>query len=154
LLHPGFAQDVAAALAASGIEPHHLVLEIAESALARSVTDTLSRLREVRALGVRFAIDDYGSRSATIGDPADIPVDILKIDRGFVSQVTRRAEDHAATRAIVALGRLKQLRTVAAGIEHEDQLAELLRFKCEYGQGTLFSEPLSAAEFLTLLQRD
>ena len=154
LLHPGFAQDVSAALAESGIDPHHLVLEIAESALARSVTDTLSRLREVRTLGVRFAIDDYGSRSATIGDPADIPVDILKIDRGFVSHVTRRAEDHAATRAIVALGRLKQLRTVAAGIEHEDQLAELLRFKCEYGQGTLFSEPLTADDFLTLLQRD
>jgi diguanylate cyclase (GGDEF)-like protein len=154
LLHPGFMDDVAAALRTSSIDPHHLVLEIAESALARSVTDTLARLREVRALGVRFAIDDYGSRSATIGDPADIPVDILKIDRGFVSHVTRRPEDHAATRAIVALGRLKQLRTVAAGIEEEDQLAELLRFKCEYGQGTLFSEPLSAEEFLTLLQRD
>jgi len=154
LLHAGFAEDVAAALGASGIAAHRLVLEIAESALARSVTDSLVRLREVRALGVRFAIDDYGSRSATIGDPADIPVDMLKIDRAYISQLTRRPEEHAATRALVALGRLKQLRTIAEGIEREDQLVELLRFKCEYGQGTLFSEPVSAAEFLQLLQRD
>jgi diguanylate cyclase (GGDEF)-like protein/PAS domain S-box-containing protein len=154
LLHPDFSTDVATAVRESGIAAHRLVLEITESALARSVTDALARLREVRALGVRFAIDDYGSRSATIGDPTDIPVDILKIDRTFISQVTRRPEDHAATRAIIALGRLKQLRTVAEGIEREDQLAELLRFKCEYGQGTLFSEPVSAEDFLQLLRRD
>jgi two-component system CheB/CheR fusion protein len=71
-----------------------------------------------------------------------------------VSQVSRRPEEHAATRAIVALGKLKRLRTVAEGIEREDQLAELLRFKCEYGQGTLFSEPVGPEQFLDLLRRD
>jgi EAL domain-containing protein (putative c-di-GMP-specific phosphodiesterase class I) len=150
----GFTHDVAGALKSARIEPHRLVLEIAESGLARSVADGLARLREVRALGVRFAIDDFGSRSTTIGDPSDIPVDILKIDRSYVSRVTQRPEDHAAARAIVALGRLKQLRTVAAGIEREDQLAELLRFNCEYGQGTLFSEPVDGDGMLRLLQRD
>jgi EAL domain-containing protein (putative c-di-GMP-specific phosphodiesterase class I) len=154
LLHPRFVDDVAAALLESAIEPHRLVLEISEGALARSVTDALNRLRQVRALGVRIAIDDYGSRSASLGDPADIPVDILKIDRSYISQVTRRPEEHAATRAIVALGKLKRLRTVAEGIEREEQLTELLRFKCEYGQGTLFSEPVNAAGFLELLRRD
>lgn len=154
LLHPRFVDDVAAALLESAIEPHRLVLEISEGALARSVTDALNRLRQVRALGVRIAIDDYGSRSTSLGDPADIPVDILKIDRSYISQVTRRPEEHAATRAIVALGKLKRLRTVAEGIEREEQLTELLRFKCEYGQGTLFSEPVNAAGFLELLRRD
>ncbi|MFN8573844.1 MAG: EAL domain-containing protein [Gemmatimonadaceae bacterium] len=154
LLHPAFVSDVANAIGTSGIEPHRLVLEIAEGALARNMTDALSRLREVRALGVRLAIDDYGSRSATLGDPANIPVDILKIDRTYISQVTRRPEEHAATRAIVALGKLKQLRTVAEGIEREEQLVELLRFKCEYGQGTLFSEPVNAAGLLDMLKRD
>ena len=86
--------------------------------------------------------------------PGDIPVDILKIDRTYISQLMRRPEDHAATRAIVALGRLKQLRTVAAGIEQEDQMAELLRFRCEYGQGSLFSEPVDAEGVLRLLRRD
>lgn len=154
LLHAGFVADVAAALAESGMEPHRLVLEISEGALARSMHDALARLREIRALGVRIAIDDYGSRSTALGDPADIPVDILKIDRSYIDQVTRRPEEHAATRAIVALGKLKRLRTVAAGIEREEQLAELLRFKCEYGQGALFSEPVTAEGFLALLQRD
>jgi diguanylate cyclase (GGDEF)-like protein/PAS domain S-box-containing protein len=154
LLHPTFVDDVATALRESGIEPHRLVLEISEGALSRALADSLNRLRQVRALGVRIAIDDYGSRSAALGDPADIPVDILKIDRSFVSQVSQRPEEHAATRAIVALGKLKRLRTVAEGIEREEQLAALLRFKCEYGQGTLFSEPVSAASFLDLLQRD
>jgi EAL domain-containing protein (putative c-di-GMP-specific phosphodiesterase class I) len=154
LLHPRFVDDVAAALRDSAIEPHRLVLEISEGALARSMTDALNRLRQVRALGVRIAIDDYGSRSATLGDPADIPVDILKIDRSYISQVARRPEEHAATRAIVALGKLKRLRTVAEGIEREEQLAELLRFKCEYGQGALFSEPVTADGFLELLRRD
>lgn len=154
LLAPTFVADVRRAIADAGIDPTRLVLEITEQALARNVTDTLRRVREVRALGVRFAIDDFGSRSATLGDPADIPVDILKIDRTYISHLTRRPEDHAATRAIVALGRLKQLRTVAAGIEQEDQMAELLRFRCEYGQGTLFSEPLDADGVLRLLRRD
>jgi EAL domain-containing protein (putative c-di-GMP-specific phosphodiesterase class I) len=154
LLAPGFVATVRDTIAEAGIDPSRLVLEIAEHALARNVTDTLRRVREVRALGVRFAIDDFGSRSATLGDPADIPVDILKIDRTYISQLTRRPEDHAATRAIVALGRLKQLRTVAAGIEQEDQLSELLRFRCEYGQGSLFSEPIDADGILRLLRRD
>lgn len=154
LLSAGFVADVRDAIAESGIDPTRLVLEITEQALARNVTDTLRRVREIRSLGVRFAIDDFGSRSATLGDPADIPVDILKIDRTYISQLMRRPEDHAATRAIVALGRLKQLRTVAAGIEQEDQMAELLRFRCEYGQGTLFSEPVDAEGVLRLLRRD
>lgn len=154
LLAPTFLADVRSAVTGAGIDPSRLVLEITEQALARNVTDTLRRVREVRALGVRFAIDDFGSRSATLGDPADIPVDILKIDRTYISQLTRRPEDHAATRAIVALGRLKQLRTVAAGIEQEDQMVELLRFRCEYGQGSLFSDPLDAAGVTLLLQRD
>ena len=154
LLAPTFVTDVQQAILAHGIDPTRLVLEITEQALARNVTDTLRRVREVRALGVRFAIDDFGSRSATLGDPADIPVDILKIDRNYISQLTRRAEDHAATRAIIALGRLKQLRMVAAGIEEEDQMTELLRFRCEYGQGSLFSEPLDAEGVMRLLRRD
>jgi EAL domain-containing protein (putative c-di-GMP-specific phosphodiesterase class I) len=112
------------------------------------------RVREARTLGIRFALDDFGSRSAALGDPADIPVDILKIDRTCISQLTRRPEEHAAARAIVALARLKQLRTVAPGIESEDQVAELLRFRCEYGQGTLFSEPLDADHVLRLLRND
>ncbi|MEP7345917.1 MAG: EAL domain-containing protein [Gemmatimonadaceae bacterium] len=154
ILHPDFVSDVAKAIAESGIEPHRLVLEIGEGALARNMAAAPARLREVRALGVRLAIDDYGSRSATLGDPANIPVDILKIDRSYISQVTHRPEEHAATRAIVALGKLKQLRTVAEGIEREEQLVELLRFKCEYGQGTLFSEPVSADGLLAMLRRD
>ncbi|HEX9563108.1 MAG TPA: sensor domain-containing phosphodiesterase [Gemmatimonadaceae bacterium] len=154
LLDPGFVDDVRDAIGSSGIEPGHLVFEVSEQVFARGLTDLLRRVREVRALGVRFAIDDFGSRSATLGDPADIPVDIIKIDQMYISQLTRRPEDHAATRAIVALGRLKQLRTVAPGVEQEDQLGELLRFRCEYGQGTLFSEPLEAGELLQLLRRD
>ena len=154
LLHPRFVEDVEGALRETGIEPHRLVLEISESGLAKNMAEGMNRLREVRALGVRIAIDDYGSRSSALGDPADIPVDILKIDRTYVSQVTRRPEEHAATRAIVALGKLKRLRTVAEGIEREEQLAELLRFRCEYGQGALFSEPVSADGFLELLRRD
>lgn len=154
LLHATFVDDVAAALRETGIEPHRLVLEISESGLVRNQADALNRLRQVRTLGVRIAIDDYGSRGAALGDPGDIPVDILKIDRSYVSQVNRRPEENAATRAIVALGKLKRLRTVAEGIEREEQLAELLRFKCEYGQGALFSEPVTAADFLELLRRD
>jgi diguanylate cyclase (GGDEF)-like protein/PAS domain S-box-containing protein len=154
LLHPRFVDDIASALHETGIEPHRLVLEISEGGLAKHMADGMNRLRQVRTLGVRIAIDDYGSRSSALGDPADMPVDILKIDRTYVSQVNRRPEEHAATRAIVALGKLKRLRTVAEGIEREEQLAELLRFKCEYGQGALFSEPVTAEGFLELLRRD
>src|SRR5690606_13224820 len=83
LLHARFVDDVVSALRESAIEPHRLVLEISEGALAKNMTEALSRLRQVRALGVRIALDDFGSRSASLGDPADIPVDILKIDRTY-----------------------------------------------------------------------
>ncbi|MGQ0538287.1 MAG: putative bifunctional diguanylate cyclase/phosphodiesterase [Gemmatimonadaceae bacterium] len=154
LLAAGFIRDVANALQESGIDPLRLVLEVSEYSLSRSGSEAAARLRDLRALGVRLAIDDYGIRSATLGDPADIPIDILKIDSAFISQMTRRPEDHAATRAMIALGKLRRLRTIAEGIEREDQLAELLRFRCEYGQGSLFSEPLPAESFFSLLERD
>jgi EAL domain-containing protein (putative c-di-GMP-specific phosphodiesterase class I) len=154
LMHPQFVDEVSDAIQAAGIDAHRLVLEVSEGTLSRQQLEAKNRLRLVRALGVRIALDDYGSRSANLGDPAEIPVDILKIDRSYVSQVSRRPEENAATRAIVALGKLKRLRTVAEGIEREEQLAELLRFKCEYGQGALFSEPVSAEGFLELLRRD
>jgi EAL domain-containing protein (putative c-di-GMP-specific phosphodiesterase class I) len=136
------------------IDPSRLVFEIAEHVFARHVHAMQQRVRELRAFGVRFALDEFGSRGTALGDPADIPVDIIKIDRTYISQLARRPEDHAATRAIVALARLKQLRTVAPGIESEEQVAELLRFRCEYGQGTLFSEPLDADHVLRLLRHD
>jgi diguanylate cyclase (GGDEF)-like protein/PAS domain S-box-containing protein len=154
LLEPGLTDDVREVLATTMIDPSRLVFEIAEHVFARHVHAMQQRVRELRAFGVRFALDEFGSRGTALGDPADIPVDIIKIDRTYISQLARRPEDHAATRAIVALARLKQLRTVAPGIESEEQVAELLRFRCEYGQGTLFSEPLDADHVLRLLRHD
>ncbi len=154
LLDPDFGSDVQAAIGETGINPANLVFEVSERAFARSHDELLARIRELRKLGVRFAIEDFGSRSAVLGDPADIPVDIIKIDRAFIGRLTQRSDDHATTRAIVALGRLRRLRTVAPGVEHEEQLGELLRFRCEYGQGSLFSEPLRAEDVPGLLRRD
>jgi EAL domain-containing protein (putative c-di-GMP-specific phosphodiesterase class I) len=148
---PAFVDDVRDALDASGLDPRCLTLEITETAIMRDSVSTLARLRALKTLGIRVAIDDFGTGYSSLAYLRQFPVDTLKIDKAFVDQIARGGHDAALARTIVALGDVLQLRTVAEGIEHADQHAELLAAGCELGQGYLFSRPLDAegaADFL------
>jgi diguanylate cyclase (GGDEF)-like protein len=143
--------DVRDAIATSGIDACALTLEITETALTRNPEQTARRLLAIKALGVRIAIDDFGTGYSSFAQLRRFPVDVLKIDRSFVSRVSENPEGETLLRTLVQLGKALSIDTVAEGIEHEDELSLLLDERCPGGQGYLFSQPLevsAAAKFL------
>jgi len=152
LRQPSLIADVANALENSGLDPRRLVLEVSDAVLLDDAGTALARLQSLKSLGVRIAIDDFGARHAALHQLPRIPVDILKIDKAFIDRVGRTGGGVSVAHVVLALGKSMRLRTVAEGIEAEEQVAELLRLKCEFGQGLLFSKPLSPAGVGALLR--
>ena len=146
LQHADLVADVARALKASGLEPGNLVIELTESTIMQNTEANLTRLQDLKALGVRLAIDDFGTGYSSLSYLHRFPIDILKIDRSFVSRLTETGDGPELARAVVMLGDTLGLETVAEGIEQEDQVAALLQLGCVAGQGYLFaaSAPLEA----------
>lgn len=145
--------DVAAALAASRLPPVSLTIEITESILIRDVDAVLSRLTELKSLGINLAIDDFGTGYSSLSYLRLLPVDVLKIDRSFISGIESGAAENALVRSIVSLAQLLDLRTVAEGIEDPGQLDALRTMGVDYGQGYLFSRPMPPAGVAELLSK-
>jgi EAL domain-containing protein (putative c-di-GMP-specific phosphodiesterase class I) len=141
-----FVGDVRAALSHSGLEPKALTLEITETALMRNPEQTARCLRAIKALGVRIAIDDFGTGYASFAHLKQFPVDALKIDRSFVSQLSESPGGETLLRTLVKLGRALSIETVAEGIELEQQLSLLQDEQCDSGQGYLFARPLEVQD--------
>jgi diguanylate cyclase (GGDEF)-like protein len=154
LRQPSLIADVANALEISGLDARRLVLEVSDAVLLDDAGTALSRLQSLKSLGVRIAIDDFGARQAALHQLPRIPVDILKIDKAFIDRVGRTGSGVSVAHVVLALGKSMRLRTVAEGVEAEEQVTELLRLKCEFGQGKLFSRPLSPAGVGALLRSD
>jgi EAL domain-containing protein (putative c-di-GMP-specific phosphodiesterase class I) len=136
---------VARTLAEHGVQPVQLVLEVTENALADE-SHVIETLRRLRAMGIRVAIDDFGTGYSSLRYLHRFPADIIKIDRSYIQDI---ADDPAAVRMVAtpwqlfaALG----LVAVAEGIENDAQAAMLVDLGCPYGQGFLFSRPVSLAE--------
>jgi diguanylate cyclase (GGDEF)-like protein len=138
---PGFVTAVREALSAAGMAASRLSLEITETALLRATPKTIATLEELRHLGVRIVIDDFGTGYFSLSHLRQFPVDILKIASEFVQVPDDDAKTSALAGAIVALGRSLEIRTVAEGIETEDQAARMRDLGCAYGQGYHFAEP-------------
>ena len=155
LQHGDLVADVAAALRTSGLEPGNLVIELTESTIMHNTEANLARLQDLKALGVRLAIDDFGTGYSSLSYLHRFPIDILKIDRSFVSRLTETGDGPELARAVVMLGDTLGLETVAEGIEHEDQVAALLDLGCVAGQGYYFaaSSPLDTLASSTFAGR-
>jgi diguanylate cyclase (GGDEF)-like protein/PAS domain S-box-containing protein len=141
LQHGDLVQDVARALEESGLEPGNLVIELTESTIMHNTDANLEQLRQLKALGVRLAIDDFGTGYSSLSYLHRFPIDILKIDRSFVSRLTNSGDGPELARAVIALGETLGLDTVAEGIELEPQVPALLALGCVAGQGFLFAKP-------------
>jgi EAL domain-containing protein (putative c-di-GMP-specific phosphodiesterase class I) len=133
-------QDVADALAESGLESGNLVIELTESTIMHNTEANLARLLQLKALGVRLAIDDFGTGYSSLSYLHRFPIDILKIDRSFVSRLTNTYNGPELARAVITLGETLGLDTVAEGIELEAEVEALLALGCVAGQGFLFAE--------------
>ena len=151
LQEPDIVDDVRAALADSGLDPKHLVLELTESMLMHNTALSIARLGELKALGVSLAIDDFGTGYSSLSYLQRYPIDILKIDKSFVDVIDKGGEGPVLASAIVALGETLRMKTVAEGIETEEQRRVLIQLGCELGQGYLFAPPLDAEDFWKIL---
>ena len=135
--------DVRNALDVSGLEPESLLIELTESTMMHNSESNLLRLKDLKSLGVRLAIDDFGTGYSSLSYLHRFPIDILKIDRSFVSRLTESSEGPKLARAVVMLGETLGLETVAEGVEMEDQVTQLLQLGCVAAQGFLFSHATS-----------
>ncbi len=153
LQHGELAHDVANALEESGFEAGNLVIELTESTIMYNTDANLERFQRLKALGVKLAIDDFGTGYSSLSYLHRFPIDILKIDRSFVSRLTNSDNGPELARAVVTLGETLGLETVAEGIELEPQVSALLALGCVAGQGFLFAksgslEQLSKSPFV------
>ncbi|MGH8136614.1 MAG: putative bifunctional diguanylate cyclase/phosphodiesterase [Steroidobacteraceae bacterium] len=146
LQHGDLVQDVEQALKESRLEPGNLVLELTESTIVYNTDANLAVLRRLKQLGVRLAIDDFGTGYSSLSYLHRFPIDILKIDRSFVSRLTNSDNGPELARAVITLGETLGLDTVAEGIELEPQVGALLALGCVAGQGFLFAKADSLAE--------
>jgi diguanylate cyclase (GGDEF)-like protein/PAS domain S-box-containing protein len=145
---------VASILQEHGLPPAALELEITEQAAMQDIDLATTMLEELRALGVQVSIDDFGNGYSALGYLKRFPVDVLKIDRSFVSDVTRNPGDAAITTAIIVLGHVLNLQVVAEGVETEGQLEFLQTQQCDLVQGYLLSRPIPAGQLEALLRQN
>ena len=142
----------AAALHASGFPAALLELEITESALAERTEEARQVLVRLRELGVRIAVDDFGTGYSSLAQLKRFPIDVLKIDQGFIRDIPQSEDDMAISAAIIAMGHSMGLSVLAEGVETEGQLAFLRERGCDAYQGYLCSRPVPADEFVALLR--
>ncbi|MDF2441114.1 MAG: hypothetical protein JWN98_2098 [Abditibacteriota bacterium] len=126
------------------LDASHLKLEITESVIMQNAEASEMMLRELKALGIRLSIDDFGTGYSSLSYLHRFPLDMLKVDRSFVSRMKASGEDCEIVDTIITLAHNLNLQVIAEGVETEDQLALLRRMKCDYGQGYLFSRPVDS----------
>ena len=149
--HGGFAEQLRAILAESGLAPQRLELEITEGVLMQDADASAAILRELKAIGVLLAIDDFGTGYSSLSYLNRFPVDVLKIDRSFVHDIDVDPGSGIIVGAVIALGASLGQRVVAEGVEQPAQRDFLRAHRCEEVQGFLFGRPLPAPGFAALL---
>ena len=153
LLDDRLIADVEAALLESGMGPGLLELEITENLLLTHFPHIISVMNRLKGMGVRVALDDFGSGSSTLAQLRQLPVDTLKIDRSIVGAIPENDTDAALIKAIADFGRALSLAVVAEGVETAEQQAFLRNTSCTLVQGFYFSRPLSPAGITELMSR-
>jgi len=154
--NPGLMQVIVSALAASGLTPARLEIEITETVLLHNKEATLAVLHQLRALGIRIAMDDFGTGYSSLTYLQSFPFDKIKIDRSFVKDITENSGSLNIVRAVAALANGMGMTATAEGVETTEQLDRIVSEGCTEMQGFLFSRPLPAREIerLFLLGHD
>ncbi len=153
LVTDGFVASVADVMREFGLEHGSVCLEITESVVVQDMETTSVTLAGLRDVGVKVAIDDFGTGFSVLSHLKSLPVDVLKIDRGFVADLGSNPNDLAIVRAVIALAEAFDLELVAEGVETQAAAMTLLRHGCQRAQGFLLSRPLSGDEMASLLAK-
>ena len=150
---PDFVRSVVSALERSGANPARLKLEITEGMLAHDLDDIVNKMTLLKAQGVAFSLDDFGTGFSSLTYLRRLPLDQLKIDQSFVRHMLVSKKDAAIVQAVIALGQSMDLHVIAEGVETEEQRTFLLGRGCTAYQGYLFSKPIACREFEALARR-
>jgi diguanylate cyclase len=151
LVIPGFVRSVADIIEEFGINADAVCLEITERAVVRDIETTRRTLAELKEVGVQIAIDDFGTGYAVLSHLKSLPVDMLKIDTGFVRDLGNNSSDLAIVRAIIGLAEAFGLQLVAEGVETPAAVQTLIEHGCHRAQGFLFSRPVAGDAMESLL---
>lgn len=150
----GLIERVDRILQESGIERKSLKLEITESSLLGNHSSEKAMLEQLKALDIQLLIDDFGTGYSSLARLHQMPIDTLKIDRSFVSQMTVDSESLEIVRTIISLAHILNMDVIAEGVETAEQLEQLRALECEYGQGYFFSRPIDSQATTELLGKD
>jgi EAL domain-containing protein (putative c-di-GMP-specific phosphodiesterase class I) len=151
LAEPGLADTVKEALAASGLPPERLVLEVTESVVLEDGDRSVAALQALRDIGVGVSLDDFGTGYCSLSYLRRLPIDSLKIDRSFVRGLGHEADDDSIVTSVIDLARSLGVSVVAEGVETEEQLAGLRARGCDTMQGFLFARPGPASAVAALM---
>ena len=154
LAQPDFVAQVSTALKAARLDPRHLCVEVTESAMIGDIDNIAARLQVLRAIGVRIAVDDFGTGHATLSYLQQLPIDVIKIDRSFVDDLGTNRRGDAIVASLLQLAQRIDAVCIAEGVETEVQRNTLIESGCSLAQGYLFARPLPAFEFEQLLVTD
>jgi diguanylate cyclase (GGDEF)-like protein len=146
------AQEINEVIKRLGINPQRLEVELTETAIMEDVSQTQATLAVLKEIGLLIAVDDFGTGYSSLAYLRSFPLDTLKIDRTFVTELPGSSEDRSLTSAIIAMARSLKLHVVAEGIENEAQAAFLLEKHCDEFQGFLYSRPVNHEVFTKLLK--
>jgi diguanylate cyclase (GGDEF)-like protein/PAS domain S-box-containing protein len=152
LREENFVDSVFAIFKETGLDPRFLEVELTESVLMKHAESTASILKALRARGVQVAVDDFGTGYSSLSYLRKFPIDALKIDQSFVSQITTVPDETIIVKAVIGMGRSLKLRVVAEGVETQQQLAFLQAHQCDEAQGYYFSRPVLPEQFAQLLK--
>ncbi|NHZ66865.1 bifunctional diguanylate cyclase/phosphodiesterase [Massilia genomosp. 1] len=145
-------ERVAAALRESALPPSALELEVTESLIMRDLSQSVEKMRELKAMGISLSIDDFGTGYSSLSALKSFPISTLKIDKSFVRELADNPDDQAIAKAVISLGHMLKLRVIAEGVETEQQCTFLRDNDCDEMQGYLFSRPVPPAQIALLLE--
>lgn len=144
---PGFAEAVASALQAHGVHGSRLRLELREALVQAQPVQTLATMQALRAIGVVFALDDFGISASSLSSLKRLPIDQIKISQSLMPELTRNTHEAAIVRTIIGMARGLGLVALAPGVETVQQRDRLVEMGCTLWQGVLFGRPAPLAEF-------
>lgn len=151
---PGFVSLLSDILAETQLPPQYLELEITESTLVSSLMDATQLLNNLQELGVKVSLDDFGTGYSSLNYLTKMPIDTLKIDKSFVDYICTSSKDSRIADSIIQLAHSLDIKVVAEGVEHEDQLALLKTQRCDVIQGYIYHKPLHPEDLLEVIRED
>ncbi|MHB8128150.1 MAG: bifunctional diguanylate cyclase/phosphodiesterase, partial [Mobilitalea sp.] len=151
---PGFVALLSDILVETQLPPQFLELEITESTLVSSIMDATKLLNNLQNIGVRVSLDDFGTGYSSLNYLTKMPIDTLKIDKSFIDNICFSNKDSCIAESIIQLAHSLDIKVVAEGVEHEDQLTLLRAQRCDIIQGFIFSAPLHPSALLDVIRED